>query len=183
MPGSGSLDCDEADRDVTLADRATFPSSTFSTHFSRGAVGVTTLRRLGVLDEVLSFGPPKLACEYIHMHGGETPVPGPPQEPGDAGFCLSVRREPLGDVLVRRANREGTVRVLRGTRLVDLKRSGERITGAVLARDDQTLEVRSRLVVAADGRHSPIAAALDPPLEFSDRPVRAMYCQYVTGFS
>lgn len=172
----------EAGRDVILVDRATFPSPTLSTHFFRGAMGVAALQRLRVLDEVLSFGSPRLACQYLYVDGSETATPGPAQEPGDAGFCLSVRREPLDDVLVRRAGREPTVRVLQRTSLVDLKRSGERITGAVLARDGQALEVRCRFVVGADGRHSRVAAMVDPVLEFSDRPARAMYYQYVTGF-
>lgn len=200
MPRAESLDCEvlvigsriagstiaallgEAGRDVILADRATFPSSTLSTHFFRGAMGVTALRRLGVLDEVLSFGSPKLACEYVYLDGAETPLPGPPQDPGDVGFCLSVRREPLDNVLVQRAGREQTVRVLPGTRLVDVKRSGERVHGAVLVRGGQTLEVQCRFVVGADGRHSRLAAMVDPPLELSDTPVRAIYYQYVTGF-
>ena len=200
MGGAGSLDCEvlvigsriagstiaallgEAGHDVILVDRATFPSSTLSTHFFRGAMGVAALRRLGVLDEVLSFGSPKLACEYFYPDGAESPLTAPPQEPGDVGFCLSVRREPLDDVLVRRAARETTVRVFQGTRLVDLNGTDERITGAVLARDSQTLEVRSRFVVGADGRHSRVAAALNAPLEASDKPMRALYYQYVTGF-
>jgi menaquinone-9 beta-reductase len=200
MPGAESLECEvlvvgsriagatiaallgEAGRDVILVDRATFPSSTLSTHFFRGAMGVAALRRLGVLDEVLRLGSPKLACEYLYLDGSETPVPGPPQQPGDVGFSLSVRRQPLDHILVRRADREQTVRVLQGTRLVDIKRDGERINGAVLARSGDTVEVRSRFVVGADGRYSPVAAAVDPPLERRDRPVRAMYYQYVTGF-
>jgi menaquinone-9 beta-reductase len=200
MPRGESLDCEvlvigsriagsttaallgEAGCDVILADRAAFPSSTLSTHFFRGGMGVTALRRLGVLDEVLALGSPKLACEYVYIDGGEAPVLGPPQEPGDLGFCLSVRREPLDDVLVRRAGREPTVRVLQRTRLIDLKRSGDRVAGAVLARDGQTIEVQCRFVVGADGRRSRVAQAANAPLELSDTPVRAMYYQYVTDF-
>lgn len=172
----------EAHHDVVVADRATFPSPTLSTHFFRGAGGVAVLRRLGVLDEVLALGAPELACQYDYLDGEASFRLGPPQDPGEAGFCLSVRREPLDDILVRRASREPGVHVLPGTRLVELIHSGGRVVGAVLARGRETVTVRSRFTIGADGRHSRVAAAAGAGPERSDKPARALYYQYVRGF-
>jgi 2-polyprenyl-6-methoxyphenol hydroxylase-like FAD-dependent oxidoreductase len=173
----------EAHHDVVVADRARFPSPTLSTHFFRGAGGVAVLRRLGVLEEVLALGAPELACQYDYVDGEESFRLGPPQDPGEAGFCLSVRREPLDDIILRRADREPSVRVLQGTRLVGLTWSGGRVVGAVLARDRETIKVRSRFTVGADGRHSRVATAAGAGLELADRPTRALYYQYVRTFS
>lgn len=172
----------EAHHDVVVADRARFPSPTLSTHFFRGAGGVAVLRRLGVLEEVQALGPPELACQYDYLDGEESFRLGPPQDPGEAGFCLSVRREPLDDILLRRASREPGVRVLPETRLVELTHSGGRVVGAVLARGREPIMVRSRFTVGADGRHSRVATAAGAGLELSDKPARALYYQYVRGF-
>ena len=172
----------QAGHDVIVADRAAFPSPTLSTHFFRGAGGVAVLARLGVLEEVLALGPPELACQYEYAGGRDDFRLGPPQDPGQAGFCLSVRREPLDDILVRRAAREPGVRVLQRTRLVALTRHGGRVAGAVLAGDGDKVQVRSRFTVGADGRHSRVARAAGAGLERTDQPARALYYQYVRGF-
>jgi len=172
----------EAGCDVVMADRAVFPSPTLSTHFFRGAGGVAVLCRLGVLEEALALGAPELACQYDYLGGQESFRLGPPQDPGEAGFCLSVRREPLDDILVRRAGRAPGVRVMQGTRLTGLTSKRGRVTGAVLARGPETLTVRSRFTIGADGRHSRVAAAAGAGLELSDRPARALYYQYLRNF-
>jgi flavin-dependent dehydrogenase len=171
-----------AGRAVTLIDRARFPSPTVSTHFFRGARGVAALRDIGVLDDVLGLGAPKLACQYDHIEGANAPRLNPPQNPGDVGFCLSVRRQPLDDILVRRAGREPTVQVLQRTRLVDLRRDNGRVTGARLSADGEILEVRSRITVGADGRHSSVARRVNAELEMTDVPARALFYQYVRRF-
>jgi menaquinone-9 beta-reductase len=171
-----------AGHEVVLIDRARFPSPTVSTHFFRGAGGVAALRHLGVLDDVLALGAPKLSCQYDYIEGQRAPIVNPPQDPGELGFCLSVRREPLDDVLVRRATREPMVRVLDRTRLAELQRHDHRVTGAMLAREGESLEVRARFTVGADGRHSAVAKAVGAELEISDAPTRALFYQYVRGF-
>jgi flavin-dependent dehydrogenase len=52
----------------------------------------------------------------------------------------------------------------------------------VLGCGGETLEVRARITVGADGRHSLVAKSVDAELEQSDRPARALYYQYVRGF-
>lgn len=167
---------------VILVDRARFPSPTVSTHFFRGQDGVAALRQIAVLDDVLALGAPKLCCQYDYVDGNRTPELNPPQSPGDMGFCLSARRKPLDEILVRRAAREPTVRVLEGTRFVDVARDNGRVTGALLAAGGEALEVRARFTVGADGRHSAVARAVGAGLEFSDHPARALFYQYVRDF-
>jgi menaquinone-9 beta-reductase len=171
-----------AGREVMLIDRARFPSPTVSTHFFRGARGVAALRDIGVLEDVLALGAPKLACQYDHIEGANAPRLNPPQNPGELGFCLSVRREPLDDILVRRAGREPTVQVRQRTRLIELRRDKGRVTGAMVSTDGEVLEVRSRITVGADGRHSGVAQCVNAELEIGDVPARALFYQYVRRF-
>jgi flavin-dependent dehydrogenase len=50
---------------VLLIDRASFPSSTLSTHFFRGAGLLAVLSRLRILDRILALdAPPLLHCYY-----------------------------------------------------------------------------------------------------------------------
>ncbi len=93
----------DAGREVLLVDASALPSPTLSTHFFRGGGMVGVLDRLGVLDQVLALGSPPLVHEYFYPGGGEESMEGPPQNPGDAGYCLSVRREPLDHLLLQRA--------------------------------------------------------------------------------
>src|SRR5690349_1943633 len=85
----------EAGQRVLLVDRATFPSPALSTHYFRGGRALSIFKRLGVLDQMLALGPPRLVCEYRYEDGQCEPVVGPPQVPGEIGYALSVRREPL----------------------------------------------------------------------------------------
>lgn len=167
---------------VVLVDRARFPSSTVSTHFFRGEDGVAALRQIGVLDDVLALGAPKLCCQYDYADGRDAPKLNPPQSPGDVGFCLSVRRRPLDEILVRRAVQEPTVCLLEGTRFVDVTRDDGRVTGALIQADGESLRVRARITVGADGRYSAVAKSVNAEPEFSDFPARALFYQYVRDF-
>jgi hypothetical protein len=57
-----------------------------------------------VLEQMLALGSPPLVCQYRYEDGLPEPVVAPPQEPGALGYSLSVRREPLDHLLVRRAS-------------------------------------------------------------------------------
>ena len=138
---------------VLLVDHASFPSATLSTHFFRGAGLVAVLDRLGVLDRVRALGSPPLVHDYSYADGAAEPAIGPPQEPGAAGYCLSVRREPLDAMLVQRATRGSCVGLAERTRFLEpLWREG-RVVGARLATPAGERRVRARIVVGADGLH------------------------------
>lgn len=167
---------------VLVLDAATFPSDTISTHFMRGAGLVTVLARLGLLHQVLALGSPPLTCEYVF--GGDDPTPRieDPQDPGDPGFSLSVRRRALDHLLVERARATPGVEVREGTTARSLIRDGDRVAGLAVQHDGVLDEVRARLVVGADGRASSVARWLEAPEERREPAARAMYYRYVRGF-
>ena len=165
---------------VLVVDGAGFPSATLSTHFFRGAGCVSVLRDLGVLTGVLAHGSPRLVCEYnADAVTGRSAI-GPPQDPGDIGFCLSVRRETLDSILVERARREPTVEVLEHTKLDSLLVDDGRVTGAGLVGETGPQKVSARVVVGADGRGSRVAALAGAAIEEQHPGSRAMYYRYVT---
>lgn len=162
---------------VRLLEAHTLPSDTLSTHFFRGDGLVRSLRDVGVLDEVLAAGSPPLGCEYFALDGAPFEQE-PPQEPGEVGFCLSVRRVTLDEILLRRA-RELGVDVRMRTRVARVVVADQRVTGVV----DQGGDTHpSSLVVGADGRRSTIARLVEAPEEERHPAARAMYYRYLSGW-
>ncbi len=171
----------EAGWRTLVVDRARFPSPTLSTHFFRGAGCVSVLSRLGVLDDVLARGSPRLTREYNADALTSTSTIGPPQDPGELGFCLSVRRETLDAILVDRARREPNVQVREETTLRRLIETDGRVHGAEISDDSGEAEVRARFVVGADGRGSQVAKAVGAAIQEEHTASRAMYYRYAVG--
>jgi len=167
---------------VLLVDRASFPSPTLSTHYFRGGRGVTVLKRVGVLDDVLARGCPPLTCQYNYSNGEAEPVVNPAQSPGEVDYCLSVRRETLDHLLVQRARRCPSVTVLENTRVTEVLREHGRVVGARLVTPEGEWDVWAGITVGADGRHSSVARAVDAPDEESDDAYRAIYYCYLRDF-
>lgn len=174
-----------ADRDVRvlLVERVRFPRSTISTHFFRGAGLIAVLDRLGVLDEVLALGSPRLVRElqYGFASDGEMRE-APPQEPGVAGFCLAVRRETLDAILLNRARRSPNVEVVQPASVVSLLRDDGRVVGVRLRESGGERDVRSRTVIGADGRHSVVARAVNASAQREEPASRTLYYRYVRGW-
>jgi 2-polyprenyl-6-methoxyphenol hydroxylase-like FAD-dependent oxidoreductase len=168
---------------VLLVERVRFPSTTISTHFFRGAGLVGVLDRLGVLDATLALGPPPFRREWNFGFGTPGPEEAPPQEPGDIGFGLSVRREPLDHLLLARAARTPGVEVAQPCAARDVIWEDGRVAGAHLLGDGWQDEARARIVIGADGRHSLVARAVGPRTERDDEPHRTLYYRYVTGWA
>lgn len=77
-------------------------------------------------------------------------------------FGCNVRRETLDPLLRRRAAALASVDLLLGVHVEDVLRSGSRVCGVrARRRDGSRIELRSRLVVGADGRDSKVAAAAE----------------------
>jgi flavin-dependent dehydrogenase len=167
---------------VLLVERVRFPRPTISTHFFRGEGLVGVLDRLQVLDEVLALGPPPLRREWSFGFAGPGPDEGPPQGPGAAGFSLSVRRAPLDDVLLRRAARTPGVDLAQPAAVVRLLREDGRVAGVRLRDGDGERDVRGRVVVGADGRHSLVAREVEPGVEHEVEALRTLYYRYVSGW-
>lgn len=163
---------------VLVVDRATFPSPTLSTHYFRGAWCVAALDELGVLDDVLATGAPRLVREYnVDALTGESTID-PPQDPGDIGYSLSVRRETLDAMLVERARREPTVEIRERTSMRELIWEGERVVGARISDGDGMEQIRARVVVGADGRGSRVASQVEATTQEHEAASRAMYYRY-----
>lgn len=172
----------DAGYNVLLVDRATFPSTTLSTHFFRGAGFVSILNQLGVLDQVLELGCPTLDRQYVYQQGASHFEEQPPQNPGDMGYCLSVRREPLDYILIQRASQTGQVHFVDRTRASELMWDGERVVGVKLKTPSGEQTVKTKIIIGADGRHSFVARSVNAPIEVNDPASRALYYCYVQDF-
>ena len=163
---------------VLAVDRARLPASTLSTHFFRGDWLIRVIAMAGALPDVEAVGAPHLVREYSYEDGATEAVVGPPQDPGDVGWCWSVRRLPLDEVLLETARRAGAD-VVTSMAVTALIEPAGRVSGVVLADGSS---VSAGLVVGADGRRSTIAQLVraEDRERFAGR--RALYYRYVRGF-
>jgi menaquinone-9 beta-reductase len=164
---------------VALVDRTEFPSSTLSTHFFRGDGLIRVLELAGLLRAVEDLGAPRLTCEYSYSDGFSDATVGPPQDPGDAGYCLSVRRKPLDATLLDAARHIG-VDVRTATAVTGVAHVDDRVVGVQLT-DGSALV--ADLVVGADGRRSMVARDVAAPYTECHVGRRALYYRYVRGFA
>jgi flavin-dependent dehydrogenase len=167
---------------VLLIDKAKFPSSTLSTHFFRGGGLVSILDKLGLLDDVLDLGSPKLTEEYQYLNSA-TPITNGPQNPGSKGYCLSVRREPLDNLLIKRACQSNHVTYWEATKFEALIKDGDRVLGASLVRNESPIDIRANITIGADGRNSLVAKQVNAKEERYDPAYRALYYCYVEDFA
>ncbi len=163
---------------VLVVDRARFPSPTLSTHFFRGARLIRVLDEAGLLPDVHALGAPRLTTQYSYENGAAEGVQEPPQDPGLAGYCMSVRREVLDATLLDGAGQAGA-HVLTATAARGLINSNGRVEGVELA-DDTT--VHAELVVGADGRRSMVAREVAAKDRERHPGKRALYYRYVRDF-
>jgi flavin-dependent dehydrogenase len=96
------------------------------------------------------------------------------------GFLLAPRREILDDLLARAAVAAGA-RLLTGTAVTGVLRAGDGTVTGVSARDrDGTRhEITARLVVGADGVHSPVARHVGAEVVQQHEPGGATFYTYV----
>jgi flavin-dependent dehydrogenase len=141
---------------VLLLDRAHFPRDKAC---GEGLMpsGVAALGRLGVLDAVLASGAPPLRTVTYEVRSAERSAtaafPAPPG--GGASWGLGVRRLRFDAVMVEALHRQPGVRLLEGVRVDGLLRDARgRITGVRAA----GATFPARVVVGADGLHSPVRA-------------------------
>lgn len=146
-----------AGRRVVALDAARFPSDTLSTHLLF-AGGVAELARVGALERVAMLGAPRLpealmGAEGITVRGRYTPIDG-------IDHALCVRRTGLDAALVETARAAGA-EVRERSRVTELLWAGGRVAGVAYEDGDgRRRELRSPLVVGADGRRSTVARLL-----------------------
>jgi 2-polyprenyl-6-methoxyphenol hydroxylase-like FAD-dependent oxidoreductase len=139
---------------VALVEQATFPRDTLSTHVFE-AEALAFLNRLGVLTAVRATGAPIVNHLDVRQEGFRVRVPSP-QQPGDVGGLMSVRRLLLDPILVEAAAEAGA-EVWMGAKVTALVRDGGRVTGVRVAHNGSEQSLEARLVVGADGRNSTVA--------------------------
>jgi menaquinone-9 beta-reductase len=153
-----ALALSRAGHSVTVLDSARFPRDKAC---GEGLMppGVACLRRLGVLDEVLATGAPRIdGVMYTHGEGtpaAYAPFPAPPR--GGERWGLGVRRTLFDAVLVEALRRVPRVTLLEGVRATGVARSA---SGLVTGVTTDAGPVAADTVVAADGLHSPLRAAM-----------------------
>ncbi len=139
---------------VVVLERAGFPSDTFSSHLFE-ADAISFVNRLGALERLRATGAPLVARTDTRVEGLYLEME-LPQQPGDVGAIASVRRSLLDPILAEAAAQAGAD-VRTGARVTGLLEGDGRIAGVRFVEDGIESELRARLVVGADGRHSTVA--------------------------
>jgi 2-polyprenyl-6-methoxyphenol hydroxylase-like FAD-dependent oxidoreductase len=139
---------------VALMEQATFPRDTLSTHIFESAA-LAFLKRLGVLSALRATRAPVVNHVDLRQEGFRARVL-VPQQPGDAGGAMSVRRLLLDPILLQAAVEAGA-EVWMGAKVTALVRDRGRVTGVRVARNGSEQAVKAKLVVGADGRNSTVA--------------------------
>jgi flavin-dependent dehydrogenase len=166
---------------VALADRASFPSDTMSTHFlwQRGAA---RLKAWGLLGQLQARG-----CAPIRQITFDTgPVQltgiGPAVEGVAETYC--PRRTVLDALLVEAAAQAGA-ELIEGFVVRDVLWSGGRAAGVRghAARSPAQLSLPAKVIVGADGLHSTMARKVAARAYRSHPPLTAGYYSYWAGIS
>ena len=166
-------------RSVLVLESRTFPSATLSTHFFRGDGLLRCLAKHDLLEPVLRTGAPPLTCEYFFAGGSAEGSCAPPQEPGEVGFSLSVRREQLDAIVAEHVAGLPGVDLRFGVRVEDLVTEDGIVMGV---RMDDGQEHRAGVTVGADGRRSVVARRAGAGDEQRHAGERLMYYRYVAGW-
>ncbi|MGH2458890.1 MAG: NAD(P)/FAD-dependent oxidoreductase [Chloroflexota bacterium] len=144
---------------VLLIDRDQFPSDTLSTHYM-SPPAVALLQQIGLLEDVESTGLRRITRMRTYFEDClfEGPV-----GPADA-YGLAPRRDRFDAIVAEHAVRRGGVEFHDRTRAERLIEEDGRVVGIVAHRaGDVPREIRARVVVGADGKHSQIAQWVQAP--------------------
>ncbi|HKC19294.1 MAG TPA: NAD(P)/FAD-dependent oxidoreductase [Candidatus Dormibacteraeota bacterium] len=163
-------------RRVLMVDRDSFPSDTISTH-GLNFMAVDSLRRLGVLERIEAAGFRRM---YRHRAWlGDIMVEAPAGPPG--AYTLAPRRIVLDQVLIDRAVEAGA-EFMERSRVDGLLVEDGTIVGATIQRiGGDAFEVRSRVVVGADGKSSKIAEWVGAAKYSEGDPGRPIFYGYFQG--
>jgi 2-polyprenyl-6-methoxyphenol hydroxylase-like FAD-dependent oxidoreductase len=132
------------------------------THYIQ-ASGVPTLQRMGVYEELLSQGAFPSGIDFWGQGAWLRPPEDGKGQNVPAG--LNIRREKLDPILRRHAASTPGVEVMLGQNVVDLIEERNEVRGVVVeGKDGSRRQVRARLTVGADGRHSSVARLAHIPM-------------------
>jgi len=158
---------------VLLVDRATFPSDTASTLLIH-AQGVAALDRWGVLDAVIASGCPPI--ERYSFDFGPITITGTPRATDGHRIAYAPRRFLLDQILVQAAVASG-VDLREGFTVDELIVEDGTVVGIRGRHEQESISVRARVVIGADGSNSRIARLVDAP-RYNEKP--ALQCSYYT---
>jgi 2-polyprenyl-6-methoxyphenol hydroxylase-like FAD-dependent oxidoreductase len=152
---------------VLVVDRASFPSDTISTHMIH-APGVAAMKRWGVLDKVIASGCPPV--ETYSFDFGPFTIKGAPRPSDGITLGYAPRRTILDKILVDAAGQAGAE--VRDRFTVDEIVVEDGAVVGVRGHDEGGSSVveRARVVIAADGRNSQLAKAVQP-LQYNEKPM------------
>jgi 2-polyprenyl-6-methoxyphenol hydroxylase-like FAD-dependent oxidoreductase len=152
---------------VLVVDRASFPSDTLSTHMIH-APGVAALKRWGVLDKVMASGCPPV--ETYSFDFGPFTIKGTPRPSDGISVGYAPRRTILDKILVDAAVQAGAE--VRERFTVEEIVIEDGVVVGIRGHDEGGSSVveRARVVIAADGRNSQLAKAVQP-LQYNEKPM------------
>jgi 2-polyprenyl-6-methoxyphenol hydroxylase-like FAD-dependent oxidoreductase len=161
---------------VLLADRATFPSDTISTHILH-PLGVRALSAWGLVDRLVASGCPPIDT-YTVDFGPFTLAGASGTREAPLAYC--PRRTILDELLIDAAS-EADAEVREGFVVEEiLFEDGRAIGIRGRSRHGGSTIERARVVVGADGRHSFVAAAVRAE-HYDGPPLLAAYYTYWRG--
>jgi 2-polyprenyl-6-methoxyphenol hydroxylase-like FAD-dependent oxidoreductase len=163
---------------VLVVDRASFPSDTLSTHVIH-APGVAALKRWGVLDKITASGCPPV--ETYSFDFGPFTIKGTPRPCDGISMAYAPRRTILDKILVDAAAQAGAE--VRERFTVDEVVVEDGVVVGIRGHEEGGGSVveRARVVIAADGRNSQLAKAVQP-LQYNEKPMlQWSYYTYWSG--
>ena len=163
---------------VLLVDRATFPSDTLSTQIIWQS-GVSRLKSWGLLDKLIESNCPSVT--KFTMDLGDFPLSGwgPPTD--GVSDSYGPRRTVLDKILVDAAAEAGA-ELREGFSVQEFLTDRDRVTGVRgRERNGSTVTEKARVVIGADGRHSPLARAVQAPVYNDTSSLSCFYYAYWSG--
>jgi 2-polyprenyl-6-methoxyphenol hydroxylase-like FAD-dependent oxidoreductase len=164
---------------VLVVDRARYGADTLSTHaLMRG--GVLQLTRWGLLDRIVAAGTPAIRRTTFRYAGDVVQIDLKPSYGVEALYA--PRRTVLDPVLVDAAVAKGAD-VRFGVAVTGVRRDRHgTVTGITgRTRDGESVRVRARVVVGADGIRSTVAEAVGAPFDRVGRSAAAATYGYWSG--
>jgi 2-polyprenyl-6-methoxyphenol hydroxylase-like FAD-dependent oxidoreductase len=147
-----------AGRKVIVLDKMAFPSDQLSTHVLFPA-GVSEFAKMGALHRILAVNPS--IVRYIHAEAeGVVCIErmGPARDGINFGLCIP---RPLQDICLVEAAREQGADVREHSTFGSLHWRAGRVSGVrYFDSDGVPRDIEAHLVIGADGRRSPVAAAV-----------------------
>jgi flavin-dependent dehydrogenase len=160
---------------VLLVDKATFPSDTMSTHFVHPP-GVAALKRWGLLEQLEATGCPPVSNYAFDF--GPVRISGSPLPVDGVSRAYGPRRTILDALLVEAAVAAGA-ELREGFTVDEILVDDGSVTGIRgHAKGGATVTEEAQVVVGADGKHSLVAKAVNPP-RYNELPtLEAAYYAY-----